>query len=83
MSDIDRWQQLVEAHRLVERREPDNMLDQPPVHEPTAAILACGRAGCQMDCWRRSSGFDVFCRDGHVCHDRGLVPIAVQPHRQV
>ena len=44
MSDTDRWQQLVEAHRLVERREPDNVLDQPPAHEPTAAILACSDA---------------------------------------
>lgn len=41
MSDTDRWQQLVDAHRSAAVTES---LDQPPVHEPTAAILACSDA---------------------------------------
>jgi carbonic anhydrase len=44
MSDAGRWQQLVDAHELAEKRKPVQVLDRPPVHEPTAAILACSDA---------------------------------------
>lgn len=44
MPDADRWQQLVDAHRLAEKGELVDVLDQLPVHEPTAAILACSDA---------------------------------------
>jgi len=45
MPDPRVWNELVEAHRTVELQHPERAnLDQLPVHEPVAAILACSDA---------------------------------------
>ena len=45
MPDPRVWNELVAAHRLVEAQRPERAeLDELPVHEPVAAILACSDA---------------------------------------
>lgn len=45
MSDSSVWNELVAAHHRVEAEHPElSHLDEPPVHRPVAAILACSDA---------------------------------------
>lgn len=50
MSELDTWDELVAAHRLVEQRHNADRSDRPdqegplPEHQPVAAVLACSDA---------------------------------------
>lgn len=45
MPDPSVWNELVSAHHRVEAEHPElSHLDQPPIHRPVAAILACSDA---------------------------------------